>query len=672
MQKEREARNGPEGPVEGEEEKRPAFRPFQALPPILLMGVFIIVTVGLSLIVGPLYDSYGLSSDFEEFAQGDYWYLYAFGFVVLMVVVALVILLLRKLLKRRKLKLKYLFAFVVFTSTFVVVQPFIDMVFNGAPPVWDEYDLDVEGMRGAFPLDPYHPGTGLVVVTDTSFHVMERKTYEYSEIWSVEGLSNTYDPHFNGGLWVLSGNTSTGSSYWTIDDGGLLNTGPIENNDTGMSLLGVNIWLVEDVPYLTSFWAGTDGNWSVLMWKHGTADPPQKLVPFGVDEGPIYPVFGWSDDINLFYNRTQFKFIKLIFRDNEVAPRSGGGQGVINFTWVKTEGSSLMTYTADGIIYLDRGMVYGNLIWTGFYTDGGSYGPETRPYDTSLIENGYLCSFASSSEDPDNAPGDVRLVYASGKTLYETDGKDDQAYLLTDEPVAVFQDGYKGDVWIVFDNAVVSGKLEDSERGQLHVQIISFLIGAVLVIALLKKPKWWLVDLGGLLMGAGVIAIMGISFPILFTLLLLVLLAIYDFISVYKTKHMIALADSVVEAKMPILLVFPMKWSYRYEDETNLMDPKRKRESLFMGLGDVIIPGILILSIASFLSPVGGVRLFGLIYPPVAVALFALAGMLAGWGALMFFVIKGKAHAGLPPINSGTILGFIIGHLIIYGSFVFW
>jgi presenilin-like A22 family membrane protease len=150
------------------------------------------------------------------------------------------------------------------------------------------------------------------------------------------------------------------------------------------------------------------------------------------------------------------------------------------------------------------------------------------------------------------------------------------------------------------------------------------------------------------------------------------LLAVYDFISVYKTKHMISLADSVVEAKMPILLVFPMRWSYRYEDETNLMDPKRKRESLFMGLGDVIIPGILILSSATFLSPVGGLRMFGFIYPPVAVAVFSLIGMLAGWGSLMFFVLKGKAHAGLPPINTGTILGFIIGHLIVYGTIVFW
>jgi len=164
---------------------------------------------------------------------------------------------------------------------------------------------------------------------------------------------------------------------------------------------------------------------------------------------------------------------------------------------------------------------------------------------------------------------------------------------------------------------------------------------------------------------------MGISFPLPFTILLLILLAVYDFISVYKTKHMIALADSVVEAKMPILLVFPMKWSYRYEDQTNLMDSKRKRESLFMGLGDVIIPGVLVLSAFTFLPNKGGMELFGFIPPSLSVALFAWAGMLIGFSILISFVLKGKAHAGLPPLCGGTILGFLIGHLVIYGDLLF-
>ncbi|MGA1872709.1 MAG: presenilin family intramembrane aspartyl protease PSH [Thermoplasmatota archaeon] len=584
---------------------------------------------------------------------------------------ALVILLLRRLLKRRKLKLKYLFAFVVLSSTFVVVQPFIDMAFNGAPPVWDEFDLDIDGINGAFPLDPEEPGDGLLVITDNSYHAMERRTYDYGEIWSVGNIHNTSEPHFNGGIWVMTGETEEGWMYWTVDSSGIpQHEGSIVNNDTTMSLIGVNIWMVDSTPYVTSFWEGTPGNWSYLMWEHGT-DGPQQRLWYVYSNDLVRPVHGWSSGLNFGHSVDEFNYNQLSMRDGTITPQGGGSSSISNSTWVKAEGHILLTFAYTGYGYID-GVVDQNLFTVGFFAEGGGTRHWTRAFDTGIIENGYLCTFATQYAGPDDAPGEFRLVAARGENIYVGDGEDEQWYTLTDEPLAIFQDGYKGDIWMVFDDGVVSGKLEDSERGQLHVQIISFLIAAVLMAALLWKPKWWLVDLGGLLMGAGVIAIMGISFPILFTLLLLVLLAIYDFISVYKTKHMIALADSVVEAKMPILLVFPMKWSYRYEDETNLMDPKRKRESLFMGLGDVIIPGILILSIATFLSPVGGIRLFGFIYPPVAVAIFALIGMLAGWGSLMFFVIKGKAHAGLPPINSGTILGFIIGYLIVYGTIVFW
>ncbi|MGA1794130.1 MAG: hypothetical protein ACMUHM_09270, partial [Thermoplasmatota archaeon] len=245
MTNEREAQNGPEGPVEGEEEKRPAFRPIQALPPILLMGLFIIVTVGLSLIVGPLYDSYGLSSDFEQFAQGDYWYLYAFGFVVLMVVVAVVILLLRKLLKRRKLKLKYLFAFVVFTSTFVVVQPFVDMAFNGAPPVWERYDLDVDGAESAYPLDPADIGSGFIILTNSSFHIIESGRYSMEETYKVADLERIFPPHFKGGHWVISGTMDAQPFWWSIDtDGTVSPLGILPVSYEGMDFMGAQMEIV--------------------------------------------------------------------------------------------------------------------------------------------------------------------------------------------------------------------------------------------------------------------------------------------------------------------------------------------------------------------------------------------------------------------------------------------
>jgi presenilin-like A22 family membrane protease len=170
-------------------------------------------------------------------------------------------------------------------------------------------------------------------------------------------------------------------------------------------------------------------------------------------------------------------------------------------------------------------------------------------------------------------------------------------------------------------------------------------------------------------MGAGVLSLIGISLSILPILLFLILLAVYDAISVYKTKHMLTLAESVVESKLPILLVFPQKMGYKYEEEKDLMDKSRPREALFMGLGDVIIPGTLVVSASTFLAGRDGLDILG-VQPQYIVVITSLIGLLIGYSALMYFVLKGKPQAGLPLLNSGTIIGFLIGELIAFGTLI--
>jgi len=45
-------------------------------------------------------------------------------------------------------------------------------------------------------------------------------------------------------------------------------------------------------------------------------------------------------------------------------------------------------------------------------------------------------------------------------------------------------------------------------------------------------------------------------------------------------------------------------------------------------------------------------------------ALGAMIGSLAGLVVLLWFVNKGKPQAGLPPLNGGAIIGFLIGYAI--------
>lgn len=194
-------------------------------------------------------------------------------------------------------------------------------------------------------------------------------------------------------------------------------------------------------------------------------------------------------------------------------------------------------------------------------------------------------------------------------------------------------------------------------------------IGATAIITyyLVKKPEWYVIDASGVLMAIGVTAIFGISLNILPVMILLIVLAAYDAISVYRTKHMIALADGVTQMRLPILLVIPKRRGYSYIRQKSLkqqLDEGVEREAMFMGLGDLIIPGVLVISAFNFLPNDS----IGALTGNLVVALGTLAGAMVGFALLMMFVLKGKPQAGLPLLNGGAIVGYALSYILVYGS----
>jgi len=190
--------------------------------------------------------------------------------------------------------------------------------------------------------------------------------------------------------------------------------------------------------------------------------------------------------------------------------------------------------------------------------------------------------------------------------------------------------------------------------------VLSIGFAGFLLAALIKKPEWYVIDSIGFFTAAGAIAMIGISLDIWLVIVLLIAMALYDAISVYKTKHMIDMADSILDLKLPVMFVIPKKKGYSLLKETKRLkeklEEKEEREAFMLGVGDVVFPGIL--SVAAFHS---------LATNGFAMALAVLVGTLVGFAVLIGYVVKGNPQAGLPLLCSGAIAGYVIAGFILYG-----
>ena len=243
--------------------------------------------------------------------------------------------------------------------------------------------------------------------------------------------------------------------------------------------------------------------------------------------------------------------------------------------------------------------------------------------------------------------------------------------------------------------------------GGAPVNLLAWVAAGLVALALYVYPEWWVIDGTGIIMGAGAAGLFGISFGILPAIVLLSVLAVYDAISVYGTEHMLTLAEGVMELRVPVLLIVPLTLPYSFLDDASGTDESADaeeaietddtgvttdsgvttdagetaetadggepaserevdrgaldREAFFIGLGDAVMPTVMVAS-AAFFSPATAFTLLGLrLNLP---ALTAMVGTLLGLVVLLWMVMKGRAHAGLPLLNGGAIGGYLVGALL--------
>lgn len=126
---------------------------------------------------------------------------------------------------------------------------------------------------------------------------------------------------------------------------------------------------------------------------------------------------------------------------------------------------------------------------------------------------------------------------------------------------------------------------------------------------------------------------------------LLILFSIYDYLAVYKTKHMVKMAKEMAEQEAILAIILPQQTS---DFKANLADIKPGGKFIILGGGDVAFP--LLFSVS--LLPTG-------IINSIVVALFSLLGLLASF---LIFITRKERHPipALPPLALFCILGYLI------------
>jgi len=174
---------------------------------------------------------------------------------------------------------------------------------------------------------------------------------------------------------------------------------------------------------------------------------------------------------------------------------------------------------------------------------------------------------------------------------------------------------------------------------------IAILVMGALIFMWLKKPSIWVHDTLMVLGLAGAASFFGLGFAPSVVVALLLGFSVYDFIAVYKTKHMVLMAKEMIEKKVILGFVIPKDFKYFLD---KLKEVKLGGNFMIIGGGDVVLPSLLAVSMVPF----------GF-YMALIIMIFSLGGSLLSYWLFVKQADKEPIPA-LPPIALLSIIGYFV------------
>ena len=175
-------------------------------------------------------------------------------------------------------------------------------------------------------------------------------------------------------------------------------------------------------------------------------------------------------------------------------------------------------------------------------------------------------------------------------------------------------------------------------------------VGAVLLAVLAwRVPRVFMHDIAVIVGIAGVAALLGLSVTPLVAAVLLAGLSVYDIISVYRTRHMVALAEHMLASGAVFGFLVPSTLKGFLMPRREALDT---RSVMMLGSGDIGLP--LVLAASAVSQSIAAAAL---------TAVFALIGVsLMHW--LFAHQERPAPMAALPPIAVSAILGYFIAVIL--------
>jgi presenilin-like A22 family membrane protease len=250
------------------------------------------------------------------------------------------------------------------------------------------------------------------------------------------------------------------------------------------------------------------------------------------------------------------------------------------------------------------------------------------------IESG---DFVSTFENPDNINNSLMLfvyiiVSTAGILVVVKFWKPSIRVL---EALVVFLSS-----WITFDFIIPIG---------IWIFSLGFLMAIALTIWKALRPTVLNQNVAAIFSGAGAGGLLGASFGFVPSLVFLVLLCIYDFVSVFITKHMISLAKELTKRPMAFTIASPHK--FKKAKFVGISKTKKKIHVFQLGVGDIVIPLMFSISLLRNLTIIN--------------SLFSILGSTIALILLIYYMTKKPMPLpALPFITVGTLSGFLISILL--------